>query len=249
MSRLQVLVFFVWLSCAYSYSILRDRIAVIRGKQFEAFVYNSSAKSMSRATSNDGATWSKISLGISVLPLSNPSAVYDVNSSRPIQVAILTGVTTDTVPYLLYGNGSGGLQGENIGSGSIPADLSADQWSPDAVVIKRLHKDTFAFARSQEKKSQIYWSYRPEDGGWSKWKMIGDGSGHVTSDPAVAINTFVNRFEVFVLVDDGDLVHAWQTDKYSFSDWRSLGALGAPQFNSTPAVHEMTDNVFNGMVA
>ena len=223
--------------------MLHDRIAVIRGKQFEAFVYNSSGKSMTRSNSNDGSSWSSIPLGITVSPLSNPSAVYVVNSSRPIQVAILTGVTTDTEPYLLYGNGSGSLQGEKIGSGSIPADLPAGQWSLDAVVIKRLHRDIFVFARSQEKKSQIYWSHRPEDGGWSKWKMIGDGSSHVTSDPAVAINTFVKRFEIFVLMEDGELMHAWQTDTYSFSDWRGLGALGAPQFDSTPAVHEMTDNV------
>ena len=203
---------------------------------------------MSRATSSDGMKWSWTPLGISVSPLSNPSAVYAVNSSRPIQVAVLTDVTTDTVPYLLYGNDSGSLQGEKIGSGSIPADLSPDNWSFDAIVIKRLHKDSFVFARSQEKKSQIYWSYKPEDGGWSKWSMIGDGSDHVTSDPAVAINTFVNRFEIFVLLNDGELVHAWQTDKYSFSDWHGLGALGAPQFDSAPAVHEMTDNVFNGML-
>ena len=227
---------------------LRDRIAVVHGKQYEAFLNNASSKLLTRATSSDGHTWSWSPVDISTAPLSNPSAVYAVNSTRPIQVALLAGVTTSTVPYLLYGSDSGNLRAEKIGSSSIPAGLPAPEWSPDSVVIKILHKDTFVFARSQAKQSHIYWAYRPEQGSWSPWKMIGDSSDYVKSDPAVAINTYLNRFEVFVLLDEGTLVHAWQNDKYSFSNWH--GGIGnfPPTFNSTPAVHEMTHNDFNGML-
>ena len=236
------------LSFVSSGSPLKDRIAVIHGKQYEAFLNNASSKLLVRATSTDGHSWSWTPTGISAAPLSNPSAVYVINSTRPIQVALQAGVTSITQPYLLYGNDSGSLRGEKIGSSSIPSDLLGNDWSPDSVVIKILHKDTFVFARSQSKESHIYWTYRPENGSWSPWKMIGDSSDHVKSDPAVAINTYLNRFEVFVLLDGGTLVQAWQDDKYSFSGWH--GGIGdfPPTFDSTPAVHEMTHNAFNGML-
>ena len=235
------------LSLASSDSPLRDRISVVHGKVYEAFLNNANSKLLVRATSTDGSSWSWTPTGISTQPLSNPVAVYAVNSTRPVQVALLAGINSSTVPYLLYGPDSGTLEAEKI-AGELPADLPTAQWSPDSVVIKILHKDTFVFARSQSKKSHIYWSYRPEDGKWSSWKMIGDDSYYVTSDPAVAINTYLNRFEVFVLLDEGTLAHAWQDDKYSFSDWH--GGIGdfPPTFDSTPAVHEMTHNDFNGML-
>lgn len=235
------------LSLASSYSPLRDRVAVVHGKLYEAFLNNASSKFLTRATSADGHTWSWQSTSISSQPLSNPSAVYALNSTRPIQVAFLTGVINSTEPYLWYGNDTGNLQAEKIGA-SLPADLPVAEWSPDSVVMKILHKDTFVFARSQSKQSHVYWTYRPEKGQWSPWKIIGDSSYHVKSDPAVAINTYLNRFEVFVLLDEGTLVHAWQTDKYSFSDWH--GGIGdfPPTFDSTPAVHEMTHADFNGML-
>lgn len=245
---LRVIICFASLSLASSDSPLRDRIAVVHGKQYEAFLNNASSKLLIRATSTDGHAWSWTPTGITTQPLSNPSATYAVNSTRPLQVALLTGITTATEPYLLYGTDSGSLQGEKIGNAALPADLPAAEWSPDSVVIKILHKDTFVFARSQAKESHIYWTYRPEQGQWAPWKMIGDSSDHVKSDPAVAINTYLNRFEVFVLLDEGTLVQAWQSDTYSFSGWH--GGIGdfPPSFNSTPAVHEMTHNAFNGML-
>lgn len=235
-------------SLASSYSPLRDRVGVIHGEQYEAFLTNSTSKLLIRATSADGHSWSWTPTGTSSAPLSNPSAMYVVNSSRPVQVALLSGTANGTEPHLLYGKDIGSLQDEKIGGSTLPADLPAADWSPDSVVIKSLHKDTFVFVRSQAKHSHIYWSYRPEQGEWSPWKMIGDTSDNVMSDPAVAINTFLNRFEVFVLLDEGTLVHAWQTDKYSFSDWH--GGIGdfPPTFDSTPAVHEMTHSDFNGML-
>ena len=241
-----VILFLVYLSFASSYSPLRDRIAVIHGKQYDAFLNNNG--SLTRETSTDGHLWSSSPLSTVVSSLSNPSAVYVANSTRPIQVAFLTSITSHTEPYLLYGNDTGDLQTERISDASIPADLPANEWSPDSVVIKILHKDTFVFARSQAKESHVYWTYKPEQGEWSQWKMIGDSSYHVKSDPAVAINTFLNRFEVFVLLDGGVVAHAWQNDEYSFSDWH--GGIGefAPTFNSAPAVHEMTRDVFNGML-
>ena len=243
------IVCFASLSLASSDVPLRKRISVVHGKVYEAFLYNSSSKLLVRATSTDGSSWSWTPTGIVTEPLSNPVAVYAVNSTRPVQVALLAGITNLTVPYLLYGPDSGSLRGEKIGSGDpIPADLPTAEWSRDSVVIKILHNDTFVFARSQSKESHIYWSYRPEDGKWSPWKMIGDDSYHVISDPAVAINTYLNRFEVFALIDEGSLIHSWQDDKYSFSDWREGIGNFPPTFNSTPAVHTMTHNDFNGML-
>ena len=244
-----VIVCFASLSLASSDSPLRNRIAVVHGKQYEAFLNNASSKLLVRATSTNGSSWSWTSVGNPTEPLSNPVAVYAVNSTRPVQVALMAGVSTATEPYLLYGADSGSLQAEKIGSGEpLPADLPTAEWSPDSVAIKILHKDTFVFARTQAKESHVYWSYRPEDGQWSPWKMIGDDSYHVISDPAVAINSYLNRFEIFALVDEGNLIHAWQDDVYSFSDWHEGIGNFPPVFNSTPAVHEMTHSDFNGML-
>ena len=132
-------------------------------------------------------------------------------------------------------------------STGIPTDLKPSQFSIDPVRCVLLKNATHVFARSQSAtSSRVYWSYL--NGNLTKWVAIGDGSKHLTYDPYIAINAFVERLEVFGVFQDGKLLHTWQTSPTSFEDdWHEL-CLFPPKFTSSPVVHAMGKSFFNGML-
>ena len=142
---------------------------------------------------------------------------------------------------------------ENKLSSGIPTDLKASQFSIDPVHCAYLKSTTHIFTRSQSSSSsRVYWSYLNGNGSNGtldlKWVAIGDSGKHLTYDPYIAINAFVERLEVFGVFEDGKLLHTWQTSPTSFEDdWHEL-CLFPPKFTSAPVVHSMGQSIFNGML-
>ena len=133
-------------------------------------------------------------------------------------------------------------------SASIPTTLQPSSFSLDPIQAITLSRNTHLFARSQSNTSRLYWSWN-NGSDWSGWVAIGDSSDYLAYDPYVAVNSLVDRLEVYGVFQSGYLLHTWQNSQTSFSDnWHKLGGLFSPKFNSAPVVHQMGQSFFNGML-
>ena len=64
-----------------------------------------------------------------------------------------------------------------------------------------------------------------------------------------AVNTFLDRIELFAVFDSGYVMHTWQDSADTFhGDWQKLGGPFSPRFNSAPVVHQMAHSDFNGVL-
>ena len=134
-------------------------------------------------------------------------------------------------------------------STSIPTTLQSSSFSLDPIQAIVLSQNTHLFVRSQSNTSRLYWSWN-NGSDWSDWVAIGDNSDYLAYDPCVAINSLVERLEVYGVFQSGYLMHTWQNSQTSFTGgWHKLGGLFPPKFNSAPVVHQMGESFFNGMLA
>ena len=134
-------------------------------------------------------------------------------------------------------------------STSIPTTLQPSSFSLDPIQAIVLSRNTHLFVRSQSNISRLYWSWN-DGSNWSDWVAIGDNSDYLAYDPCVAINSLVERLEVYSVFESGYLMHTWQNSQTSFTGgWHRLGGLFSPKFNSAPVVHQMGESFFNGMLA
>lgn len=137
-------------------------------------------------------------------------------------------------------------------SSNIPINLPLGKRSPDPVQVAVLNNRTYIFARSQTNESLLYWnsfSGTYSTSLQSNWAIVGDSDKYLSYDPYVAINEFLGRIEVFVVIDS-DVYHTWQTSETSFGDkWEKLGTFFTPKFNSSPVVHQMGHSDINGALS
>ena len=185
----------------------------------------------------DGQVRGKTNSPLPLPPFSHPPSPHSPIPHSPIP------------PFQVYMYHQTGITSfaETKLSTDIPTSLSPSQFSLDAVKCVVLKKATHIFVRSQINESRLYWSYG-NGSDWSKWVAIGDDSSHFAYDAFIAINTFVNRLEIFGVFLDGKLRHTWQTSDTSFDDkWHEIG-LFQKTFTSAPVVHQMGPSDFNGML-
>ncbi len=132
-------------------------------------------------------------------------------------------------------------------SSNLPTPSSTFDFSPDSTQCVLLKSRVHLFARSQVEESRLYYSYG-NGSDWSEWVALGDDSAHLAYDAHVAVNTFVDRLEVFAVFLSGDLRHTWQTSDTSFDDkWHKIG-LVQTTFSSAPVAHQTGPSIFNGML-
>ncbi len=127
----------------------------------------------------------------------------------------------------------------------IPANFSSH--SPDPVQAINLKNQTFLFVRVT---NAVYWTQFSDLTNTTdpKFHPLG-GSDSLAFDPCVAINTFLDRIEVFGVFKSGDVLHTWQDGPTSFYDgWKQLGGLFSPKFSSAPTAHQMGHSEFNGVL-
>ena len=135
-------------------------------------------------------------------------------------------------------------------SSDLPAVSSAHQ-SSDPVQLLSLKNQTFVFVRTLSNASKVYWNRFKGSLQFhsSKWKRLGDDDSYLISDAFAAVNTFLERIEVFGVFDNHYVLHLWQDGDDSFHDaWDKLGGPFSPKFNSAPAVHQMGHSNFNGVL-
>lgn len=133
-------------------------------------------------------------------------------------------------------------------SSSIPSSSKTPaNFAPDSVLCVVLKSRLHLLARSRIVESRLYYSHG-NGSVWSDWVAIGDDSAHLGYDTHVAVNTFVDRLEIFGVFLSGDLRHTWQTSETSFdSKWHNIG-LFQTTFSSAPVAHSMAPNFFNGQL-
>lgn len=133
----------------------------------------------------------------------------------------------------------------------LPVNHDPSQQSLDPVQAVTLKGETYLFVRTLTNTSQIFWNRFNSTLKFvhKKWKQLGDGSHHLTFDPYAAVNTFLERVEVFGVFDTQYVMHTWQDGPQSFNgDWKKLGGLFSPKFNSAPVVYQMGHSDFNGVL-
>lgn len=133
----------------------------------------------------------------------------------------------------------------------LPVNLAASKQSLDPVQAVTLKNDTYLFVRTLTNTSQVYWNRfnRTLKFANVKWKKLGGGSNYLTFDPYAAVNTFLDRVEVFGVFDTKHVLHTWQDGPNSFNgDWLKLGGPFSPKFNSAPVVYQMGHSDFNGVL-
>ena len=133
----------------------------------------------------------------------------------------------------------------------LPANLDSKKQSLDPIQAVTLKNETFLFVRTLTNTSQVYWNRFNGTLKFAnnKWKRLGDGSNYLTFDPYAAVNTFLDRVEVFGVFDTKHVLHTWQDGSNSFNDeWIKLGGPFSPKFNSVPVVYQMGHSDFNGVL-
>lgn len=121
----------------------------------------------------------------------------------------------------------------------------------DPIQAVNLKKHTYVFVRTLTNTSQLYWNRFNGTLHFSnkKFSRLGGGSNYLIFDPFVAVNTFLDRVEVFGVFDDKYVLHSWQDSANSFyGDWQKLGGPFSPKFNSAPVAHQMGHSDFNGVL-
>ena len=134
-------------------------------------------------------------------------------------------------------------------SKDLPINKDQKAFSRDPVRVIYHENRTHIFVRSQTNTSQLF--YDTLNGSLMlenpKWAVIGSSSDNLQFDAHAAVNTFLNRIEVFGVFQDGYVHHTWQTGSTSFEGkWEKLGGLFSPKFNSSPVAHQMGHSDFNG---
>lgn len=142
-----------------------------------------------------------------------------------------------------------GITASLVGGGAkLPSGIPVKQFSNDPVQVVLLGTVTFVFARSQAVPSLLYFTHRNGTGPWSPWAIVVKDSVSLQYDVYAAVNGFLNRIEVFAVVDDGSLVHTWQTGPFSFEESFHKLTLFPPKFTSAPVVQQMGHSDFNGVL-
>lgn len=134
----------------------------------------------------------------------------------------------------------------------LPVNLDPSQQSLDPIQAVTLKNETYLFVRTLTNTSQVYWNRFNNTllkFANTKWKQLGDGSDYLTFDPYAAVNTFLDRVEVFGVFNSKHVLHTWQDGSNSFNgDWIKLGGPFSPKFDSAPVVHQMGHSDFNGVL-
>ena len=135
-------------------------------------------------------------------------------------------------------------------SKDLPANLDKKDFSRDPVRAIYHKNRTHIFVRSQTNTSQLFYNTLDEKLNLEnvKWALIGSSDDYLKFDAHAAINTFLDRIEVFGVFQDDLVRHTWQTGPTSFEGkWEKLG-LFSPSFNSSPVAHQMGHSDFNGVL-
>ena len=136
-------------------------------------------------------------------------------------------------------------------SKDIPTDVDQKDYSHDPIQAIYHKNRVHIFVRSQTNTSQLLYntlnaSLTLES---TKWALIGSSGDHLKFDAYTAVNTFLDRIEVFGVFQDNLVHHTWQTSSTSFEGkWTKLG-LFSPKFNSSPVAHQMGHSDFNGVLS
>ena len=133
----------------------------------------------------------------------------------------------------------------------LPSSPQSTQQSMDPIQCVTLKNQTYLFVRTLSNTSQMYWNRFNGSLNFynKKWSHLGGGDKYLKSDPCVAVNTFLERIEVFGVFDTKYVMHTWQDKSDSFNGkWEKLGGLFSPKFDSTPVAHQMGHSNYNGVL-
>ena len=135
-------------------------------------------------------------------------------------------------------------------SKDLSMNLDKKDFSRDPIQTIYHKNRTHIFVRSQTNTSQLFYNTLNEKLNIEnvKWALIGSSDDYLKFDAHAAVNTFLDRIEVFSVFRDDLVHHTWQTGPTSFEGkWGKLG-LFSPSFNSSPVAHQMGHSNFNGVL-
>ena len=162
-----------------------------------------------------------------------------------LQVGLLLQSYKDPAMFSLYVLGK-----------TIPTTKSSKDFSRNPIQAIHHKNVTHIFIRSQSNTSQLFYNTLKVndtlmvDLGNDTWRPIGSSGDHLKFDAHAAVNMFLDRIEVFGVFGDNYVRHTWQTGKTSFyGQWKKLGSLFSPKFNSSPVAHPMGHSNFNGVLS